>query len=312
MQATSAAWTFRSVLATEELRALFDKELPAPEWRYAEREAADRGFSATWQRGTERWEVLLRKSLNRAATESDADTPADAEYVVMYKRGMSDDETLAAFRAVLEREPSETVLLPFVQQWYHERERLERFFSEHPPGHVDSIRVLADWENQSGNVDSAREWILRGYSLDRLLFNGERRSQFEQLAKKLGLEKLPERLDPAVIETLGLLDFRTAPELTLKVQAGSRPLIWLASSEDEQSVLKLIVVRQRNGGWQLGHEVSQVQQHGHSRSTTGPHTIDPAQALPRTISNLGETISITPHATENPATIELRLTRPGR
>lgn len=314
MQPTSAAWTFSSDLSVADLREKIDVFLSADGWKTGNSKATDQedvDYRGSWHRGPESFEILPEES-GVMIFPKPARPTGPIHYRVIYTRTMTDEQADQAFRAVLSRQPNEAVLLPFVQKWYLEKDQILAYFAEHQPQHADAYRILAEWKLTAGEQDQARELVLQGHAMDQLVNDGSEREQFRTLAKKVGLYDLPARLDPAVIETLGLKDFREGQEFEITAGSQESVVIWVASDEQGQTVLKLRPVKKRTAAWSLSHEVMTIHEHGSSHTSSGTQIV--SLEKPHSMyAGLNEVrLSLVAEATDNPQTIRFRISRQKR
>ncbi|MBI1348356.1 hypothetical protein GC163_18935 [bacterium] len=311
MQSTSAAWTFTSELTNEELHDLIDVPLLADGWKghdvLARADAKGRYYGA-WNRGAE--ELYVHSSGNSGHMSSSAPAVEGPEiYTVIYTKTMTADETKQAFLALLDRPFHESMLLPFVNWWYYGKEKLVAYFEEHRPTTAEAYRLLAEWKLNAKDTTGAQKLILQGQAIDRLLTKGEKRSTFEELAKKAGLEKLPERLDPAVIASLGMPDIRDQKEFELTCASGEQVVLWVHSSDQEQTLMKITAQKKRSGAWSFTRDVMTIHDHGSSYMSTGAEENKLEKPFTMSVgwNDLHFDLQVT--RTDNPQQVRIRLTR---
>lgn len=312
MLATDAAWRLETHAGPEEIKQLFEKDLPEPGWKLKGYDPNAATFSGSWINGEELWTIIPVKDngvVNAEETRA-VDQPASPKsYVLTYMHNMSRQAVAMAFRDLLDRQPTEGALLLFRDSWHDERARLTQHFADHPPRSAATLEVLARWKLNGGDQEGARELVLRGWAIDRLVSNGQNKSALEKLAKDCGIEQLPKEFDVAIFAELGLPDFRSVGEMSLTASAGDDLLILLAGHKDMFRTLVLKVRRSANGQWLLGHEVSEIRQGSSSRGSSGPMPIDPTKPNSQWIGHWSANVSVTPFATDNPETLGMRLGR---
>jgi len=311
MQPTSAAWTFTSEQSRDELQRLIDPPLTADGWKgrdVATNPQAEGPYQGHWSRGVESLSVISSES----ASVFDTNQPSSSgprTYSIVYTRNMTDAESEQAFRALLDRPVTEAVLLPFVNRWHLGKDRIVAHFQDHAPTHADSYRILAEWKLGENDQAAAQALVLKGYAIDRLLAGGHQRSTFEQLAKKAGLEKLTELMEPEVVESLGLPDFREGTEFDVICAAGDITGIWVQSAGREQTVLKLHCRKNRSGLWSMSHEVITIHEHGssHTSSNSQDVSLEKPHSMYAGLNDVR--LELVAEQTDNPDQVRFRITR---
>lgn len=311
MQPTSAAWTFTSDLTIEELHEQIETPLLADGWKGRDaitEQQASGLYYGQWSRGGESLSLLPEKDGGSMAPQ-ESSSGGPQVYSVIYTRGMTNAEVEQAFLTVLTRPITESMLLPFVNQWHLGKDQLIEYFDKHMPTQANSYRILAEWKLHAKDQSAAQELILHGYAMDRLVGNGSQQSTFEQLAKKAGMGKLPDRLMPEVIETLGLQDFREGKEFEITCNSGEQICLWVESGELEQSVLKLRPVKKRSGLWSLSHEVITIRDHGSSSTSSSAQEVSLQTPHPLFAGLNDVRLELVAESTGNPDQIRYRVTR---
>ncbi len=307
MEPCTAAWIFRSAASADELQAEFTRDLPEADWKTHQRSEPGQPFACTWTHGVETITVLA--DARRMSVRAAPDAASIPIYAILYRKTMSIDAAQSAFRALLDREPTTTELLPFAQYWFLERDRMQTLFREHPPVNVSALLRLAEWEQQAGYDEAARNFLLRAHTLDRLVGKGRHETQLKTLAKSLGQLQLPKEFDPAIIATLGFIDLRTIPEATVTVRSGEERILWVAGDEKEQKLLTVSLSRRVDGTWMFGHEVRVVRDGSSSSGSTSPHPLDLSRSEPIFISHYETPVRLELTVGEEPQTMSLKLSK---
>ena len=308
MQPTYAVWTFTTDVPVKALAEQISAELTSPDWKMNDHTANEQQPSASWHRGLEELQLLRARESHVIPPQADPSAAETKQYVINYRRMMSEAESQAAFEALLARNPSEATLLPFINKWYLKKDLLQAHFARQPPQSPAARRTLAQWELDAGNTEQARELIVRGATFDRLLNQGQKQDDYKKLTEKAGLEPLPKTWDSAVIAQLGMVDFRDGQPLTIPMRAGEKRYIWLSGDEKEQMVLGLHLTRRHNGQWHLAEEVLQVGQDSSSFARSGGSQIDPTRPSQHPISHYGARVVVTPRTTPDPDVLEFEFT----
>lgn len=307
MEPCTAAWIFRSTATADELQSEFTRDLPEAEWKTHQRSQAGQPFACTWTRGVESITVLA--DARRMSVTAAPDAASVQTYSILYGKQMSIEAAETAFRALLDRQPTTSELLPFAQYWFLERDRMQTIFREHPPVNVAALLRLAEWEQQAGHDETARIFLLRAHTLDRLVGKGKHETQLKTLAKKLGLLQLPKSFDPAVIATLGFIDLRTTPEATVTVRSGEERIFWLAGDESEQKLLTVTLSRRPDSTWIFGHEVRVIRDGSSSFGSTSPFPIDLTRPEPIFIAHYDADVEIIFSAGDDSQSLKLSVKR---
>lgn len=312
MTSTHAAWRFETEIAPEEIKRLFEKDLPEPDWKLNDYNPNAAAFSGSWYKGDEIWVVIPARNsfvVNEEELRQADQPPSPKSYVLTYTRGMSRNAMATAFRDLLDRQPAEGAILPFRNLWHDERDRLTQYFTDHPPRSAATLETLARWKLNDGDQDGARELVLRGWTLDRLFHQGQSKSEFEKLAKECGIEQLPKTFDVPQFAVLGIPDFRDGETLSLTAAAGDNLLILIGASEEEVRTLTLQVRRSGTGQWSLGHEANEIRNGSSSHGSSGPMPIDLTKQDSQWIGHWSVNVSVTAFATDDPDRLGLRLGR---
>lgn len=312
MMATDAAWRFETEIAPEEIKRLFEKDLPGPGWKLNNYDPNAAAFSGSWIKGDELWTIIPVKDngVLNAEEPGPVDHPASPKlYVLTYTHKMSRQAVATAFRDLLDRQPTEGALLLFRNLWHDERARLTQHFADHSPRSAATLEVLARWKLNDGDQEGARKLILRGWTLDRLFHQGQSKKEFEKLAKECGIEQLPKTFDVSRFAELGIPDFRDGETTSFTAAAGDDLLILVGASEEEVRTLTLQVRRSGTGQWSLGHEANEIRNGSSSRGSSGPMPIDLTKQDSQWIGHWSVNVSVTAFATDDPDRLGLRLDR---
>ncbi len=315
MQPTYAAWTFAFDGSPDELQAILEDELVTPDWQFLDHNSTAQPrtvLAGRWKQGTERVELLPDRDGFTFSGDSQSDGPR--HYTLAYQRFMPSGEIQAALAALVQRQPPESLLLPFFKFWYQQQPALQAYFAAHPPQDIAAIRRVAEWKIAAGDLAAARQMVTRAWLLNSLLHRNKDQSEFKKLAEKAGMPELPQAgvlktWNNDELATLGLHDLRETRDVVLDVQPGDRPVLWLGGTTEEQQLVELKVSRRADGRWQLESPFHQVRPHGYSVSTGGLQLLELQKTRDLQLPARAGSLQVTPVRTDDPWRLQLKIHR---